>query len=139
MNNIYSCRKIEDALKYNIHYMWLSGSQTPSFCTINRFRSEHMKNAVNKLSSQVVTLLVEMGQITLEEQYMDGTKIESFNFAVVQRADRRADKYITVFPYLCRKKEGLTAGGQPIAPSRLRAYAPLQALRIISCRFQIGR
>ena len=62
-----------------------------------------------------------------------------FNFAVVQRADRRADKYITVFPYLCRKKEGLTAGGQPIAPSRLRAYAPLQARRIISCRFQIGR
>ena len=51
-----------------------------------------------------------------------------FNFAVVQRADRRADKYITVFPYLCRKKEGLTAGGQPIAPLRLRAYAPLQAL-----------
>ena len=45
--------------------------------------------------------------------------------ANVQRADRRADKYITVFPYLCRKKEGLTAGGQPIAPSRLRVYAPL--------------
>ena len=42
MNNIYSCRKIEDALKYHIHYMWLSGSQTPSFSTINRFRSEHL-------------------------------------------------------------------------------------------------
>ena len=36
-----------------------------------------MKDAVNKLFSQVVTLLVEMGQITLEEQYIDGTKIES--------------------------------------------------------------
>ncbi len=34
-NNIYSCRKIEDALKYHVHYMWLSGSQTPSFSTIN--------------------------------------------------------------------------------------------------------
>src|SRR5574344_129438 len=77
MNNIYSCRKIEDALKYHVHYMWLSGSQTPSFSTINRFRSEHMKDAVNKLFSQVVTLLVDMGQITLEEQYIDGTKIES--------------------------------------------------------------
>ena len=77
MNNIYSCRKIEDALKCHVHYMWLSGSQTPSFSTINRFRSEHMKDAVNRLFSQVVTLLVEMGQITLEEQYIDGTKIES--------------------------------------------------------------
>lgn len=77
MNNIYSCRKIEDALRYHVHYMWLSGSQTPSFSTINRFGSEHMKDAVNKLFSQVVTLLVDMGQITLEEQYIDGTKIES--------------------------------------------------------------
>jgi len=77
MNNIYSCRKIEDVLKYHIHYMWLSGSQTPSFSTINRFRSEHMKDCINRLFTQVVTLLVEMGQITLEEQYIDGTKIES--------------------------------------------------------------
>lgn len=36
-----------------------------------------MKDVVNKLFSQVVTLLVEMGQITLEQQYIDGTKIES--------------------------------------------------------------
>ena len=77
MNNIYSCRKIEDALKYHIHYMWLSGSQAPSFSTINRFRSEHLKDTVNKLFSQVVSLLVDMGQISLEEQYIDGTKMES--------------------------------------------------------------
>ena len=77
MNNIYSCRKIEDALKYHIHYMWLSGSQTPSFSTINRFRSEHLKDTVNKIFSQVVGLLVDMGQISLEEQYIDGTKMES--------------------------------------------------------------
>ena len=61
MNNIYSCRKIEDALKYHIHYMWLSGSQTPSFSTINRFRSEHLKDTVNKLFSQVVSLLAVQG------------------------------------------------------------------------------
>ena len=36
-----------------------------------------MKDAVNRLFSQVVTILVDMGQITLEEQYVDGTKIES--------------------------------------------------------------
>ena len=55
----------------------LSGSQTPSFSTINRFRSEHLKDTVNKLFSQVVSLLVDMGQISLEEQYIDGTKMES--------------------------------------------------------------
>jgi len=77
MNNVYSCRKIEKLLEENIHYMWLSGSQYPSYSTINRFRSEHLKDCINHLFSQVVMLLVDMGQISLEVQYVDGTKIES--------------------------------------------------------------
>jgi len=77
MNNLYSCRKIAKALDENVHYMWLSGSQYPSFSTINRFRSEHVKECVNKLFTQVVMMLVEMGQISLEVSYIDGTKIES--------------------------------------------------------------
>jgi transposase len=77
MNNIYSCRKIVSAMERDIHYMWLSGSQYPSFSTINRFRSEHIKDCVNHLFVQVVELLAEMGQVSLDVQYMDGTKIES--------------------------------------------------------------
>jgi len=77
MNNIYSCRKIAKVLEENIHYMWLSDSQYPSYSTINRFRSEHLKENINKLFVQVVMLLVDMGQISLEVQYVDGTKIES--------------------------------------------------------------
>lgn len=77
MNNIYSCRKIADILKYHVHYMWLSGQQSPSFSTINRFRSEHMKDCVNSLSVQVVKILVDLGQVSLDVQYIDGTKIES--------------------------------------------------------------
>lgn len=33
--NIYSCRKIAQALEENIHFMWLSGNSTPDFRTIN--------------------------------------------------------------------------------------------------------
>ena len=77
MNNIYSCRKIADILKYHVHYMWLSGQQSPSFSTINRFRSEHMKDCVNSLFVQVVKILVDLGQVSLDVQYIDGTKIES--------------------------------------------------------------
>lgn len=57
--------------------MWLSGNQSPSYSTINRFRSEHMKDCVNHLFIQVVLLLVRMGQVSLDVQYVDGTKIES--------------------------------------------------------------
>lgn len=77
MNNLYSCRKIASIMEYHVHYMWLSGSQYPSYCTINRFRSQRMKEQVNRLFVQVVMLLVEMGQVSLDVQYIDGTKIES--------------------------------------------------------------
>jgi transposase len=77
MNNIYSCRKIEKALQENIHYMWLSAQQYPDFRTINNFRSQHLKDAINNLFTQVVLLLVEMGYISLKEVYIDGTKIEA--------------------------------------------------------------
>jgi transposase len=77
MNNTYSCRRIASAMERDIHYMWLSGSQYPSFSTINRFRSEHIKDCVNQLFVQAVEVLVEMGQVRPDVQYIDGTRIES--------------------------------------------------------------
>jgi transposase len=79
MCNIYSCRQIEKQMRENVLYMWLSGmmSPVPSFNTINRFRSKHLKESINKLFSQVVLMLADMGQISLKEVYVDGTKMES--------------------------------------------------------------
>ena len=77
LNNIYSCRKIAKAMTENIHYMWLSGKQFPKYNTINNFRSLHLKDTVNGLFIQVVLMLVDMGYITLKEQFIDGTKLES--------------------------------------------------------------
>lgn len=77
LNNIYSCRKIATALEENILYMWLSGKQYPDFRTINTFRSHHLKDNIHTLFTQVVVMLVEMGHISLETQYIDGTKLES--------------------------------------------------------------
>ena len=45
----------------------------------------------------------------------------------------------TVFSYLCCKKEGLTARGQPLTFARRKVYHLLQALWISSCKCQIGR
>jgi len=77
MNNIYSCRKIGKQLLENVHYMWLSGNQTPDFRTINNFRSLHLKGTINRLFTQVVLMLIEMGYISLQTVYIDGTKMES--------------------------------------------------------------
>ncbi|MDR2129637.1 MAG: transposase, partial [Odoribacteraceae bacterium] len=43
LNNMYSCRKIEDALADRVSFMWLSGGQAPDHNTINRFRSSRLK------------------------------------------------------------------------------------------------
>jgi transposase len=77
LNNIYSCRKIEKQNLENIHYMWLSGMQTPDHNTINNFRSKNLKNTVNEIFTQVVIMLVEIGYLSLDVAYIDGTKMES--------------------------------------------------------------
>ena len=77
LNNIYSCRQIENALQDRVSFMWLSGGQEPDHNTINRFRSKNLKNTINQIFTQVVMLLVEMGCLSLEIVYTDGTKHES--------------------------------------------------------------
>ena len=76
MNNIYSCRKIERLLRRDIHFIWLSGSSKPDFITINRFRNR-LKDEINHIFTQVVLMLCEYGLISLDVEYIDGTKIES--------------------------------------------------------------
>jgi len=76
MNNIYSCRKIEKLLHRDIHYIWLAGYEKPDFITINRFRNR-VKKEINEVFTQTVLLLSSKGFISLNVEYIDGTKIES--------------------------------------------------------------
>jgi transposase len=77
INNIYSSRKIEEALQQNIHFMWLGGMSTPDHNTINRFRGERLKEPLKKIFTQVVQLLAAEGLLSIKELYTDGTKIEA--------------------------------------------------------------
>ena len=77
LSNTYSCRKIAKALRENIHFMYISGNSTPDFRTINDFRSKILKDHIQKLFAEVVKLLVGMGYVSLDVQYIDGTKIEA--------------------------------------------------------------
>jgi transposase len=74
---IYSSRQIAKQLKENIIFMWLSGEQQPDFRTINRFRSERMKEVIYETFFSVVDLLHEEGLVKLEDYFLDGTKIEA--------------------------------------------------------------
>ena len=76
MNNVYSCRKIEQLLHRDIHYMWLADQDRPDFVTINRFRNR-VKEEINNIFTQIVLLLAGRGLVTPDVEYIDGTKIES--------------------------------------------------------------
>jgi transposase len=77
LNNTYSSRRMESALKENIHFMWLAGMNKPDHNTINRFRSDRLKDVLKTVFGQVVELLVEAGHLDLKEIYTDGTKLEA--------------------------------------------------------------
>jgi transposase len=75
--NIYSSRKLEQALKENIHFMWLSGMSQPDHNTINRFRGQRLSGQVKEIFTQIVLLLEQEGIVSLETTFVDGTKIEA--------------------------------------------------------------
>jgi transposase len=77
LNNVYSSRNMEAAIKENIYFMWLAGMTKPDHHTLNRFRSERLRNILKEVFAQIVLLLVESGHVNLKEVYTDGTKIES--------------------------------------------------------------
>lgn len=77
LTNIYSSRKMETAIRENIHLMWLSGMQRPDHHTLNRFRSERLRYTLKTVFVQVVQLLAEQGVVSLKEVYVDGTKLEA--------------------------------------------------------------
>lgn len=78
MNNLYSSRQIETACRRDINFMYLlEGAKAPDHNTIARFRSKRLKGIVDDLFSQVVLLLRNYGELSCENLFVDGTKIEA--------------------------------------------------------------
>ena len=77
LRNIYSSRQIEEALKENIHFMWISGMSQPDHNTINRFRGKRLDGNLKGIFGSIVQMLAEEGYLSIKEVYIDGTKIEA--------------------------------------------------------------
>lgn len=78
LTNTYSSRKLEEQVRQNIYFMWLTGMVMPDHHTINRFRGEKLNGILKEIFSQIAQMLMNEGLVTLKEAvYVDGTKIES--------------------------------------------------------------
>ncbi|WP_053165689.1 IS1182 family transposase [Bacillus sp. FJAT-27238] len=74
---VYSCRGIEQLTRENIPTMWLAAMQQPDYRTINEFRGRRMKTMMDKLYETMTLKLIEDNYITMENYFLDGTKIEA--------------------------------------------------------------
>lgn len=112
LSNIYSSRKIESAVKENIHYMWLSGMQRPDHNSINRFRSDKLNAVIKDLFSKIVIMLNEEGLLSIKDVYTDGTKIEAnankYTFVWGKAIKTRTEKIASQIEDLWRYAEEVT-------------------------------
>jgi transposase len=77
VSNTYSSRKLAEACRERVPFMWLSGMSKPDHNTINRFRGVRLKHALRSVFEEVVKYLAAEGLLSIEEVYTDGTKIEA--------------------------------------------------------------
>ena len=78
MNGIYSSRKLEQACRRDVNFMYLlGGAPAPDHSTIARFRSERLTDAIEDLFNQLVALLAEAGELSLCQVFIDDTKLEA--------------------------------------------------------------
>uniref|UniRef100_UPI0012F7DE86 IS1182 family transposase n=1 Tax=Paenibacillus sp. (strain J14) TaxID=935845 RepID=UPI0012F7DE86 len=74
---VYSCRGIEKLLHENLPAMWLAAMQQPDFRTLNDFRGVRMKAFMDELFETMIQKLIADNYITMEQYFLDGTKIEA--------------------------------------------------------------
>lgn len=74
---IYSSRRVANALRENIHFMWLSAGNQPDFRTINRFRGQMLKECIQPIFAEVIRYLAKNKLVQLERYFVDGTKMEA--------------------------------------------------------------
>jgi transposase len=122
---IYSSRQIAKAVRENIMFMWIAGRQRPDFRTINRFRSERMKEVLETVFTAVLQFLADENYVQLEHYFVDGTKIEAnanrYTFvwgkAVVKHKAKLQDKVKTLFATIdeTEKQENHEHGGTDLS------------------------
>lgn len=78
MNGDYSSRSMELNCKRDINFMFLlEGHKAPDHATLARFRSLHFAPCSKRILAEISNMLFDMGEISGETIFIDGTKIEA--------------------------------------------------------------
>ena len=78
MNGDYSSRSMELNCRRDINFMFLlEGAPAPDHATFARFRSIHFAPCSKRILAEMSNALFELGEVSGETIFIDGTKIES--------------------------------------------------------------
>jgi len=78
MNRRYSSRDMEVSCTRDINFMYLlEGAPVPDHSTFARFRSIHLAPCIEHIIAEMTNFLHELGEISGEAIFIDGTKIEA--------------------------------------------------------------
>jgi len=107
-NSIFSTRKIEEACRSNIKFMYLlEGKPAPDHATISRFLTKRLRPCIKEIFAQMGKLLEKLGAVTFQDIFIDGTKIESFankyKFVWRKAVEKHRDKLLAKLPAFLEK------------------------------------
>ena len=108
---VTSGRKIAKMCQENVPMIWLSGRSTPDFRTINRFRSERLKECISDIFESLVTYIVNQELANTDIYYQDGTKIEAnankFSFVWAKSTKNYQEKLTEKIKEFLREAENM--------------------------------
>lgn len=75
---VFSSRKLESACRRDVNFRWLlEGHDAPSKSRIAEFRQKRLQGAVEELFCQLAQVLHQMGEVSFDHLFVDGTKLEA--------------------------------------------------------------
>lgn len=115
MDHDYTSRSMETNCKRDINNMYLlAGAQIPDYVTFARFRSIHFAPCAKRIMAEFTNLLYELGEISGEYIFIDGTKIEAnanrYTFVWKKATSKNLEKLlnkIAVFVKECETLYGI--------------------------------
>ena len=79
MNGDFSSRDMEEVCRRDINFMFLlEGAPAPDHATFARFHTLHFVSCSKKILAAVTKFLYRIGEISGEDIFIDGTKIEAY-------------------------------------------------------------
>ncbi|MBR5163113.1 MAG: IS1182 family transposase [Schwartzia sp.] len=110
MNGIHSSRKVESACKRDINFMYLlEGKPAPDHAKVARFRRLHLAPCMKETFAEMTALLASMGELSEEQLFIDGTKIEScankYTFVWKKSVTKQMGKLMEKIPSLFTEAE----------------------------------